>query len=238
MKRFITLLAFAGLVFGAASCIDLDGDYEQHPEYFTFATVNKAEQPDGAAILSTSFISDTDKPLIPSENADVFSKLKNGQRVVIFFDILNGSGSDEKTATIKLYQIDTTVSIAKAYTVEKDEEIKQYGEFKYDVTVSPYYPTMTPKYINIHVGFYGMTPSKHEFSVLYSKETPVVSDKLKLTLAHDAKDDKTGYACHRWLSIPLEDYKEIMDNYSSLLLYVNTIQGGYQSMEFLLGDKE
>lgn len=236
MKRISLLLAFTALMFGVESCIDLSGDEVQNPKYFSFATVVKTETQEH--LFTTSFVSDADKPLIPTQTETIFTKLRDGQRVVLFFDIEEGSGSDNETAKIKIHQLDTTVTIAESARVSLDKEIDNYGTDRFDVTVSPYYPTMTPKYINLHVVFYGSDPEKHDFTVLYSLQNPVEGRKLKLTLAHDANKDNSGFSCYRWLSVPLEDYKEMFPLYNSLLLYVNTMLSGYQSMEFRLKDEE
>lgn len=234
MKRFLLLFAVFGLMSAAVSCIDLDNQDGDNPQYFSFATVHRESASDGASVLSTAFISDTEKLLVPVENYSYLAKLRDGQRVVLFFNIEEGSGEDNETARIRLFQVDTTVTVAKSARVETDKDIEQYGTSRYDVTISPYYPTMTPKYINLHVGFYGAYPEKHDFTVLYSEETPDESGKLKLTLAHDSNKDDAGLLSYRWLSVPLEDYTEMFPLYNSLLLYVNTIQSGYQCLEFIV----
>lgn len=234
MKRFLFFTVFFVLFFN--SCLSSKVN-EEYPRYFCFVTASFLSE-EGSAQPHVILLSDADKVLNVVNNDNLSKKIRNGQRAVAFFDMVNGSIEDDLPAEIKLSSLDTCVVIGNSAIVKDSESIKSYGESPMDVNISPYYPSLTPKYFNLYICAYGSDPYKHSFSLVYNQDDPGKDDSLNLRLCHDDHGDSYGYQYWHWISLPRAEFTSLMLDKSEVVMGIKTRSSDFQTLRFSLKSKE
>lgn len=232
MKRFLFLIGL--LVFN--SCLSSKID-EEYPRYFSFVTASYLSE-EGSAQPDVVLLSDNDKVMNVVNSDNLSKKIKNGQRAVAYFDIVSGSIEDDLPVEIKLSTLDTCVIIGNSAIVKDSEALKTYGDSPVDVNISPYYPSLTPKFFNLYVCVYGSDPYKHTFSLVYNQEDPGKDDSLNLRLCHDAHGDSYGYQYWHWISLPCTEFTSLMLDKSEVVMEIKTRTSDLQTMRFSLKSME
>lgn len=222
------------LVISLSSCFKMDEN--ENPQFYSFATVNKiAGTQDSPAHIV--FVSDSDKQIVPLEGTGSLSKLRDGQRCIVYFDIVNGSPDDNEPVDVKFHYVDTSVVIGSSVRVKTEEELKKQGDGILSINIQPYAPQLTPRYFNFYVGYYGTDPAKHKFSLVYNEADPGTDKTLYLYLCHDTAHDTNGFQNWHWVSLPVNDMQDLMTGKDMATVYVQTGAADIQKMDFILKDK-
>ncbi len=220
-----------------SSCLG-NSTIENSPQYYAFVTAHHSSQ-EGNSVKNVSLLTDTDKELIVTNDASLYKKVKDGQRAVAYFDLTDNGGdlTDNLPAKISLVQIDTAVVIGKTYFVDNEQECKKIGDSTIDVNLSPYFPSITPKYVNLYVGVFGGEHYQHSYSLVYVKDDPGSSTTLNLTFAHNTNGYSAGYEYWHWVSIPYAEFNSLVLDKEAVDIRIKTAMAGTQKLTFKLKDQ-
>lgn len=234
MKKFLFLVGFLVLIL--SSCLSSKVN-EEYPRYFCFVTASFLSN-EGSTQPHVILLSDTDKVLNVVNNDNLSKKIKDGQRAVAYFDMVNGSIEDNLPAEIKLSTLDTCVIIGNSAIVKDYESLKSYGESPLDVNISPNYPSLTPKYFNLYICAYGSAPYKHTFFLVYNQDDPGKDESINLRLCHDDHGDNSGYQYWHWISLPRTEFTSLMLDKSEVVMGIKTRTSDLQTIRFSLKSTE
>ncbi len=220
-----------------SSCLG-NSTIENSPQYYAFVTAHHSSQ-EGNSVKNVSLLTDTDKELIVTNDASLYKKVKDGQRAVAYFDLTENGGdlTDNLPVKISLVQIDTAVVIGKTYFVDNEQECKKIGDSTIDVNLSPYFPSITPKYVNLYVGVFGGEHYQHSYSLVYVKDDPGSSTTLNLTFAHNTNGYSAGYEYWHWVSIPYAEFNSLVLDKEAVDVRIKTAMAGTQKLTFKLKDQ-
>ena len=208
------------------SCNDSDGDY---PRLSAFASVKPLENND------FYFVLDDGKTIYPGDKSRIGSyKAEEGQRVVVYFNLLNNKveGYDYNMA---LYYIQDIYS-GETKVVTTQEELDELP----DENTSFIDHFANRNYLNLCIGFNATDPSKHTFLLVRNDVTEIAPENkqegyLNLELRHNDGGDKGQYNCKNfYASFKLDEFKEDLKDKSGIILRINTRLNGikYKVIKF------
>jgi len=232
MRKWICL---AGLCLLFSSCFPSDPETTT-PQYYSFVTTSITQE-EGSSKSVVTFLTDTDKMLSVSNDEGLYKKVRDGQRAVVYFDLVEGSAEDNLPSLIKIHQIDTNVVVGKVATVKTDDERRKIGDEAIDVNLSPNFPNLTPKFFNLYICAVGAKPEKHTFTMVYVQDDPGTDKEVNFTLCHNSNLDSVGYAYWHWISLPRADFEYLLVDKEAANLKVKTTTSGMQSLKFQLKAK-
>ncbi len=238
IKNLIKVLSLSlGLSVLFSSCLG-NSTIENSPQYYAFVTAHHSSE-EGSTVKNVTLLTDTDKELIVTNDASLYKKVKDGQRAVAYFDLNENGGdlTDNLPVKISLVQLDTTVVIGKTYFVDNEQECKKIGDSTIDVNLSPYFPSITPKYINLYVGVFGGEHYQHSYSLVYVKDDPGSGSTLNLTFAHNTNGYSSGYEYWHWVSIPYAEFNSLLLGKDAVDMRIKTAMAGTQKLTFRLTDQ-
>lgn len=239
MKKSLAIIFTAIMAsFVVTSCFKDDPDNYDYPSYYSFATVSMSAEGE-PAIQKCSFVTDDSKVLNPAQSAISLVKLRDQQRVVVYFSFLDESSYPEASEyDIKIYQIDTTIVTAPFAKAANEEERRKIGDNSFSVNISPNTPTLSDSYLNICVGYLGLDRSKHKFTLVHQADAPGTASRADFTLCYDDGGEAMGYDNWHWVSFPRSEFEDICAGKDTLRVYVKTRTSGYQQLNFRLKDSE
>jgi len=216
MKRIITI-AFSAMVLAAFIGCEKQEDGPAEAYYSCFAETSLASGHD--------YVLENGKILHAGQNKINNYIPRDGKRVWMLFSTADSFDGEE--LDISIYQIDTTVRIAQALTVQSDEEVEALGKDKLDVIVSPYEPYLSPGYFNIYVLYVGYQSSLHSFYLVRNEsENSILDEYLDLKLVHDGGNDDTFYDIYQWLCFPRSAFEDQFAGKSGIRIAVDTKYNG------------
>ena len=231
IKRVISLLSLS-IIF--SSCFP-EEEYPDYGSYLSFVTVNKAESDTEPSKIVLR--DDSDRILNVLEDPYLLLKvLKPSQRAVGYFDPIDCDIMQPESIDVRLCQVDTCVFISKTAFVETEKDLDSLGSDSFQVNESPYFPSITSKYINLFIGTFGINPYLHKFTTAYVSESQNTSEpeKLYLHFCHNANKDTSGYQYWHWVSIPLEDFKYLFPEKDNLILKIRNLGAMDKTINFSL----
>ena len=209
-------MTMAAAIF--TSCNDSDGDY---PRLSAFASVKPLENNDFYVVL------DDGKTIYPGDKSRIGSyKAEEGQRVVVYFNLLNNKaeGYDYNMA---LYYIPDIYS-GETKVVTTQEELDELADYN----TSYMGARLNNNFLNVGVGFNATDLSKHTFLLVRNDVTEIAPEYtedgyLNLELRRDAHGDKGGYSYDdRYVSFKLDAFKEDLEGKKGIILRMNTRMNG------------
>ena len=225
MKRFglFLLVTMAAAIF--TSCNDSDGDY---PRLSAFATVKPLENNDFFVVL------DDGKTVYPGDKSRIGSyKAEEGQRVIIYFNLLNNKveGCDYNMA---LYYIQD-IYLGGTKVVTTQEELDALEDDKTSFKDA----RLNNNYLNVWIGFNACDLTKHTFLLVRNDVTEIAPEYteegyLNLELRRDAHGDEGGYNYDRYVSFKLDSFKEDLEGKKGIILRVNTRMNGVKYIKIEL----
>lgn len=156
MKRISTIFAGFALALAALSCNKQFDRVDTNPDYYSFVTVQK----EGNTV--SRFVTDDGRTLVPKNVQSL--NLADGQRLVIFFDLVNQADKDAPDAEIRLLGMDTDVEIGTSAVVADRAAATALGDNGTSINYYPNRPQVSAKYFNIYVGYNADKPEAHDFT--------------------------------------------------------------------------
>lgn len=226
MKNIIRISAVLATVLLAASCYK--AKYDEGADYFNFVTVVN-EKADGSAY---HFETDAGIILNPTTNKTTY-KGRDGKRLVAYFSFDGNYKDGDKECDIKLFSVDTLVKIGNSVRIEtnKNNELDSFGTDPLSVSLNPYGPTASEKYLNLYVGYNPDKRDKHNFSLVSIADEDTDQLSMKVILCHDDGEDQGALQQWQWMSFPLEDLKPYLGTRKQLSLALTSTYTGYQYIE-------
>lgn len=235
MFRSLSLvISTLALLLMAGGCDKLGGGAKMTPDYYSFATLHLDEENPDAC----TFMNDAGKTLIPEEFRVSATRLRDGQRMVVFFDALEdvGPGHDKDNLRIKVYRVDTCVTVGATAVVETQDGLREFGTNGTSVNLAPNYPQSSGKYFNIYVGYNAGDPSAHSFTLAHVLDDPGEGRFLNLVLCHEDNGDTSPREYWEWLSFPVADFEERLEGKSRVKIAIKTRTSGIKTVEIDLSD--
>ncbi len=222
MKHLKTFFAAAAAIIVAVSCNkNTDNDF-QYPDYYSFVSA----EVDGNNVVR--FTTDDGRTLIPEQS---IGGLVNGQRVVIYFDLINQEDKDKEDAHIKVIFMDKDVIVGNSELVAEASDALAIGNNATSIQYSPNYPQATSKYFNLYVGFPAAKPELHEFTLAYIESEANDSKVLELTLCHNDNGDTSSNDWWTWISLPTNEFADLYAGKEKVRINIKTRLNGIQSVE-------
>lgn len=224
MKRISKIFAGIVLALAALSCDKQFDRVDTTPDYYSFVTVQKENN------AVSRFITDDGRTLVPQNAGSI--NLSDGQRLVIYFDLVNQEDKDAPDAQIRLLGLDTDVELGSSVIVADRESAIALGDNGTSINYYPNRPQVTAKYFNIYVGYNAAKPEAHDFTLAYIEgESDPSSKVLDLVLCHNDNGDTSEREWWTWVSCPVEDFAELYKGKEKVRISIKTRMSGVQTVE-------
>ena len=224
MKRISTIFAGFALALAALSCNKQFDRVDTNPDYYSFVTVQK----EGNTV--SRFVTDDGRTLVPKNVKSL--NLADGQRLVIFFDLVNQADKDAPDAEIRLLGMDTDVEIGTSAVVADRAAATALGDNGTSINYYPNRPQVSAKYFNIYVGYNADKPEAHDFTLAYIEDEADASSKvLELVLCHNDNGDTSEREWWTWVSLPIEEFADLYKGKEKVRINIKTRMNGIQSVE-------
>lgn len=228
MKR-ISLIAAIVLSFFAVSCNKDGKDQVEVYSYYSIVTANVSDA------TVDSFVTDEGRVLIPVK--PVSFGLKDQQRAVIYFTV-DGSLEAEELK-INLLKVDTDMIVGESCRLAQISDAADFGNEGTSFNLYPRNPQMSSKYFNFYVGFNCDNYNLHNFKLVYAPDYQPSGGKfLDLVLCHDANSDGYAREWWTWLSLPVDEFKELFEGKETVRIHIKTRMNGVQTVDFRVPEAE
>lgn len=166
-------------------------------------------------------------------------RVSDGQRFVAYYYFPDYKDIDKDNANVEIVAVDYDVELGTSKFVADEAELKALGTEGTSFFHSGfYYPTMTPKFINIYVFFNASKPEKHKFTLARVESDDNDGRILDLTLCHDNGGDTGSQDWYTWISLPVDSFKDLLDGKDRVRVNIKTRMNGIQALELMVPKDE